>query len=120
VAGSVRKVLDLFAGFNIHLSCILFVIKEIKPADAARFEILRSKFKAEEKSGKILFETLVMTGEKQKALNVAVESRSTDLIAFQPHKHGIMFNLFARKITRKNLQATNIPLLAIPTFEEKN
>ena len=119
VAGSVRKILELFSGFNFHLTCIQFVIKEEKTEDKEKLEKLRKKFEAEEKSGNIAFRSLVVTGERQKAINQVVQKLSTDLIAFQPHKHGLLFNLFKRKITRKNLQATNIPLLALPEVEDR-
>ena len=52
--------------------------------------------------------------DKQTIINQVIESQSIDLIAFQPHKHSLFYNLFTRKITKKNLQATNVPLLALP------
>jgi nucleotide-binding universal stress UspA family protein len=118
VAGSVRKILELFSGFKSHLTCVQFVMNEEKPEDREKLEKLRKKFEKEENSGKIAFELLVVTGDKQKAINQVIGKQSTNLIAFQPHKHGLLYNLFTRKITRKNLQATNIPLLALPEFED--
>jgi len=52
--------------------------------------------------------------DKQTVINQVIESQSIDLIAFQPHKHGVFDTLFTHKITKKNFQATNVPLLALP------
>ena len=77
-------------------------------------EALRKTFQKEEKSGKITFRLVEVTDDKQTAINKVIEDQSIDLIAFQPHKHSFFYNLFTRKITKKDLQATNIPLLALP------
>jgi len=37
------------------------------------------------------------------------------LIAFQPHKRSLLYMMFTRNITKKNLFATNVPLLALPS-----
>jgi hypothetical protein len=77
-------------------------------------EKLRTLFEKEEKSGKIFFKIVEVQDDKQAAINHVIESLSIDLIAFQPHKHGLFYNLFTRKITKKDLQAANVPLLALP------
>jgi hypothetical protein len=77
-------------------------------------EKLRSVFEKEEKSGKISFSLVEVPTDKQSTINQLIENQSIDLIAFQPHKHGMFYNLFTRKITKKDFQATNVPLLALP------
>ena len=51
--------------------------------------------------------------DKQTVINQVIESQSIDLIAFQPHKHGVFDTLFTHKITKKNFQATKCSLTGI-------
>ncbi|HZX61663.1 MAG TPA: universal stress protein [Bacteroidales bacterium] len=111
---SVRKIFFLFSDFQFHLNCIHFLIKEDKSEENVKMEKLRELFEKEEKSGKISFEMVEVLTDKQTMINQVIESQSIDLIAFQPHKHGVFNTLFTRKITKKNFQATNVPLLALP------
>ena len=110
----VRKIFSIFSEFSFHLSCIHFLIKEDKSEENEKMERLRKTFEKEEKSGKISFKIVEVMDDKQTIINQVIESQSIDLIAFQPHKHSLFYNLFTRKITKKNLQATNVPLLALP------
>jgi nucleotide-binding universal stress UspA family protein len=110
----VRKIFSLFSDFQFHLTCIHFLIKEDKSEENEKMERLRKLFEKEEKSGKISFKIVEVLEDKQTVINQIIESQSIDLIAFQSHKHGLFFNLFTRKITKKNFQATNVPLLALP------
>lgn len=111
---SVNKIFSLFSEFPFQLSCIHFLMKDDKTGDNEKMEALRKTFQKEEKSGKITFRLVEVTDDKQTAINKVIEDQSIDLIAFQPHKHSFFYNLFTRKITKKDLQATNIPLLALP------
>ncbi|MCX6243992.1 MAG: universal stress protein [Bacteroidetes bacterium] len=119
VEGSIRKILELFAGFTFHISCVHFRTREEKKEEKEKRELLREKFETEVRSGKISFEMVAVKGEKQKAISEAAEKASTDLIAFQQHSHGLLYNLFTKEIKRKDLRATNIPLLALPDFAVK-
>jgi hypothetical protein len=111
---SVRKIFSLFTDFTFHLNCVHFLIKEDKSEENEKMEKLRSVFEKEEKSGKISFSLVEVPTDKQSTINQLIENQSIDLIAFQPHKHGMFYNLFTRKITKKDFQATNVPLLALP------
>jgi nucleotide-binding universal stress UspA family protein len=111
---SIHKIFSLFSEFQFHLSCIHFLIKEDKSEENEKMENLRKLFEKEEQSGKISFELVQVLDDKQTAINQVIESQSIDLIAFQPHKHATFYSLFTRKITKKNFQATNVPLLALP------
>jgi hypothetical protein len=110
----VRKIFSIFSDFPFHLSCIHFLIKEDESEENEKMERLRKTFEKEEKSGKISFKIVEVMDDKQTVINHVIESQSIDLIAFQPHKHSLFYNLFTSKITKKNLQATNVPLLALP------
>ena len=111
---SVNKIFSLFSEFPFQVQCIHFLIKEDRAIEDEKMERLRKVFEKEEKSGIISFKIVEVTDDKQTAINKVIEHQSIDLIAFQPHKHSIFYNLFTRKITKKDLQAANIPLLALP------
>jgi len=110
----ILKIFSLLNGFPIHLSCIHFRIKEDEKEVNEKMEKLRKVFEKEEKFGKISFEIVEVKDDKQAIINQVIENQSIDLVVFQPHKHNLFYNLFTRKITKKNLQATNMPLLALP------
>jgi hypothetical protein len=111
----IRKIFLLFDDFQFHLRVVHFLVKtDESEEENNKMEALRSIFEKEEKSGKIAFKIIKVKEDKQTAINQFIESQSIDLIAFQPHKHSVFYNLFTRKITKKNFQATNVPLLALP------
>ena len=110
----VKMIFVLLRDFTFHLTCIHFLIQEDKSEEIEKMEKFRKIFEKEEKSGIVSFKLIEVADDKQTAINKVIEDDSIDLIAFQPHKHGLLFNLFTRKITKKNLQATNVPLLALP------
>jgi hypothetical protein len=111
---SVRQIFSLFGEFPFHLTCIHFLINEDKSEENEKMEKLRKSFEKEEKSGKISFEMVEVQKDKQTVINQVIDSQAIDLIAFQPHKHAVFYTFFTRKITKKNFQATNVPLLALP------
>jgi nucleotide-binding universal stress UspA family protein len=113
----IRKLFSIFNEFTFHLSCIHFLIKEDIVEQNEHLITLRKTFQKEEKAGRISFRIVEVTDDKQTVINQFIDSESIDLIAFQPHKHSIFYALFSKKITRKNLVATNMPLLALPICE---
>ena len=111
---TINKLFSLFNAFDFQVQCVHFMIKEDKSIEKEKMDKLSKTFEKEEKSGKITFKLVEVKDDKQSAINKLIENQSIDMIAFQPHKHSIFYNLFTRKITKKDLQATNVPLLAIP------
>jgi nucleotide-binding universal stress UspA family protein len=111
---SVRRIFSLLSDFPFHLYCVHFLIKEDKSEENEKMEKLRKSFEKEEKSGKISFEMIEVQKDKQTVINEVINNQSIDLIAFRPHKHAVFYTFFTRKITKKNFQATNVPLLALP------
>lgn len=111
---SIRKIFSMFNDFDFHMYCIHFLIKEDLSEENKKMESLHKTFEKEEKSGKISFKIVEASEDKQTVINQVIESQSIDMIVFQPHKHSFFYNLFTRKLTKKNLQATNVPLLALP------
>jgi nucleotide-binding universal stress UspA family protein len=113
-AGSVRTVLEIFSAFSPTLYCVHFHKKTDKDDKMEKMNQLRSQFEKEEKSGLIRFEMKEIMEDTQQTINRFVTDFGIELIAFQPYRHGILYRMFSKKISKKNLFATNIPLLAVP------
>jgi hypothetical protein len=77
-------------------------------------KMLQMKFGKEEKTDRIKFEVVEVADDNQAAIDQFVAANQIDLIAFQPHKHNMLYMFFTKNITRKNLFATRIPLLSVP------
>jgi hypothetical protein len=104
----------IFHDYPIHVYCVHFLIKENQSEENKKMEKLQNLFIKEEKAGKISFKIVEVKEDKQTIINREIENQAIDLIAFQPHKHNLFYNLFTSKITKKNLQATSVPLLCLP------
>ncbi|HTX89507.1 MAG TPA: universal stress protein [Bacteroidales bacterium] len=111
---SVKVILDTFAGIPFHLYCVHFLLKGKTTDETEKMKALGDRFAEEQVKGQLSFELAEVTEDNQKAIDRFAAQHSVSLIAFQPYKHGFLYNLFTKNITKKNLFATNIPLLAIP------
>jgi nucleotide-binding universal stress UspA family protein len=110
----IERVHILFSSFPVKLFCVHFLInKEHKEEEEERFQALKNQFNNKEFKGKITFETIEIQEDNQKAIDSYIMEHNIELIAFQPHKRSIFYSLFTANITKKNLFATNIPLLAM-------
>ncbi len=116
---SIRKIIGYFSDFPIQIYCTHFIAKEKLSDEATKMEALKKIFKKEEKDGLVTFHLVETTEDNQTAINLFISENHIDLIAFQPHKHGFLYLLFTKKITKKNLFATNVPLFAIPVKEKQ-
>jgi nucleotide-binding universal stress UspA family protein len=111
----IERVLDLFDVIPVNLHCVHFLIpKKEKEEERKRFIALKDHFSSKEFKGKISFEMIEIDEDNQKAIDTYIKGHNIQLIAFQPHKRSIFYTLFTANITKKNLFATNIPLLAMP------
>jgi len=113
----IPKILELFNSYSIRLSVVHFLNKAKVKDEYNMMKGLQGKFAQEEKQNLIRFEMIEYDEDNQKAIDQYVTGNEIDLIAFQPHKRGLFYMIFTRNITKKNLFATNIPLLAIPACE---
>lgn len=113
----IERVLTLFYSFPVELFCVHFLIPGKYKEDKERFQALKNQFNNKEFKGKISFEMIEIQEDNQKAIDTYIREHNIELIAFQPHKRSIFYTLFTANITKKNLFATNIPLLAIPVKE---
>lgn len=113
-ANSIHKIIDIFKPYSAKLFCVHFLSKTKQSDEHDKMKLLRKMFEAEEKSGLISFEMREVEEDNQKTIDQFVKDFAIEVIVFQPYKHGIFYRFFTRNITKKNLFATNIPLLAIP------
>jgi len=111
-ASAIQKVLDLLEPFRSSLFVVHF--QTGKEGDNEKMEALKTHFSDLEQKRKIRFNLVGIADDNQKALDDFVAEHGIEIIAFQPHRRSIFYNLFTRNITKKNLFSTNIPLLAIP------
>jgi nucleotide-binding universal stress UspA family protein len=111
---SITTLLDMFRPFNSQVHAVHFC-QECKKEDAmAKMKVLESAFAKDIADGRIHFNLIEITGENQEAIDQFVKGKLINLIAFEPHKRSLVYMVFTKNITKKNLFATNMPLLAIP------
>ncbi len=113
-AATISELMDLFSVFSARIHVVHFITK-VKQSDAyVRMKVLQMKFGKEEKTNQICFEVIEVAEDNQTAVDQFVAANKIELIAFQPHKHSLLYMFFTKNITKKNLFATNVPLLAVP------
>ena len=109
------KLLSMFAHFNSTIHVVHFVGRGKQTDSFIRMKALQLKFGKEESQQKVRFNVIEVEDDNQKAIDHFIAEYHIDLIAFQPHKHSLLHMLFTRKINRKNLFDTNIPMIAMPS-----
>jgi len=109
---SIRKAIELLQPFLQRLFVVHFLTG--KGEEAERMENLRQSFASEEKKGLVQFLLQDPGEDNQKSLEAFISTNGIEVVAFQPKKHHLLYSLFTRNITKKELFSTNIPLLAIP------
>lgn len=114
---SVKTIMNTLKGIPYHIFCVHFLLKGKSTDETERMRSLGDHFAEEQVKGTLSFELVEVEDDNQKAINHFAQANSISLIAFQPYKHSVFYNLFTKNITKKNLFATNIPLLAIPVPE---
>jgi nucleotide-binding universal stress UspA family protein len=113
-AKMISRLLSLFDNLPGKLFCVHFLVSKKTPEEINRFKAIKEQVDKMTASRAIKFEMIGTDDDNQKAIDDYIKDHDIRLIAFQPHKHSIFYKLFTSNITRKNLFATNIPLLAIP------
>ncbi|HNY02618.1 MAG TPA: universal stress protein [Bacteroidales bacterium] len=110
----IRLLLNLFEPLRIMIRVVHFFHKTGENDAENRMKMLRDSFSGEEKEGRIAFDLVETTDDNQSAIGQFITQAEIRMIAFNPHRHGLLYMYFTRKITRKNLFATHIPLLSVP------
>lgn len=115
-AALIENLFKQFSEFKFQLNVVHFLVKQKQTDAYDRMKALQQKFGKEEKLQLIRFEVVEVGEDNQQSVDAYCQSAGIDLIAFQPHKRSLFYMIFTKKITKKNLFATNIPLLAIPAI----
>lgn len=111
---AIRSLRDLFAPFQSHIHVVHFMSRS-KSSDAyLKMKALELKMRNDPGFGAVTFEVAEVEEDNQKAIDLFVANNMIDVIGFQPQRRSLLSMLFTKKITRKNLFETNIPMVAIP------
>jgi hypothetical protein len=109
----IENIQALFGTIPVNLYCVHFLIHKNDDEEEKRFLALKQYFGKKDTGKKISFEMIGIEEDNQKAIDAYIKEHAINLIAFQPHKRSILYTLFTANITKKNLFATNVPLLAV-------
>jgi nucleotide-binding universal stress UspA family protein len=115
-ASTIEGLIDLFAAFSTKIHVVHFITKTKQHDAYDKMKGLQMKFGKEEKTNQISFEVIEVADDNQAAVDQFVAANKIDMIAFQPHRHNLLYMFFTKNITKKNLFATNIPLLSVPAI----
>jgi len=115
-AATISGLLDMFSVFSARIHVVHFISKATKKDAYVRMKALQMKFGKEEKANQVSFEVIEVADDNQAAVDQFVAANKIVMIAFQPHKHSLLYMFFTKNITKKNLFATNVPLLSVPAF----
>jgi nucleotide-binding universal stress UspA family protein len=111
---AIAGLIDLFSVFAARIHVVHFLTKAKQTDAYERMKSLQMKFGKEEKTNQVVFEVIEVAEDNQAAVDQFVAANKIEMIAFQPHKHTLLYMFFTKNITKKNLFATNIPLLSVP------
>jgi len=114
-AATITGLINLFSVFSARIYVVHFITKAKENDVYDRMKALQLKFGKEEKTNQVSFEVIEVSEDNQKAVDQFVAAKKIKMIAFQPHKHNLLYMFFTKNITKKNLFATNVPLLSVPT-----
>ena len=113
-AETISGLIDLFSIFSARIHVVHFITKGKQNDAFDRMKALQMKFGKEDKSNQLNFEVVEVEKDNQQAIDQYVAAHKIEMIAFQPHKHNLLYMFFTKNITKKNLFATNVPLLSVP------
>ena len=113
-AVTISGLINLFSVFSARIHVVHFITKAKENTAYDRMKALQVKFGKEEKTNEVSFEVIEVAEDNQKAVDQFVAANKIKMIAFQPHKHNLLYMFFTKNITKKNLFATNVPLLSVP------
>jgi nucleotide-binding universal stress UspA family protein len=111
---TITGLIELFEKFSARIHVVHFVTKTKQTDAYSRMKGIQMKFGKEEKTNQVSFEVIEVSDDNQSAVDQFVTAKKIEMIAFQPHKHSLLYMFFTKNITKKNLFATNVPLLSVP------
>jgi nucleotide-binding universal stress UspA family protein len=115
---AITKILELSMPFKSNIHCVHFLLDPKQKEQMGKMDQLKKKLADHPAAGNLTFEMISIKEEIQKAIDQFVHKNNINLIAFQPHKRSLFYGVFTKSITKKNLFATNIPLLAVPVYSK--
>lgn len=114
----IDQMTDLLSPFEVQIHCVHFLVHKQNPkAETIRFETLKNSFPVNEKSGNVSFEMVEAIDNNQLNIENYIKNNNITLLAYQPHKHSLLYTLFTGNITKKNFFQINIPIIALPLME---
>ena len=113
-AGVIEGLIALLSDYRAKIHVVHFITRIRQTDEYLRMRTLQMNFRDAEAKGLVRFEIVEVQEDNQAAIDRFVTDHQIDLIAFQPQKHNMLYMMFTRNITRKNLFATRVPLLSMP------
>ncbi len=117
-AATISGLMELFEVFSARIHVVHFITKAKQTDAYTRMKGLQMKFGKEEKTNQVNFSVIEVAEDNQAAVDQFVSANNIEMIAFQPHKHNLLYMFFTKNITKKNLFATNVPLLSVPAMKQ--
>jgi len=111
---ALNQIMELFKPFKSRIHCVHFLLKAKEKEQLERMEQLKKSLSGYPAANNVTFQVINVTDELQKSIDNYIKDNNINLIAFQPHKRSLFYGVFTKAVTKKNLFATNIPLLAVP------
>ena len=93
---AIPQILTLLKPFNSSLYVVHF--QTGKDGETQKMEALRKHFSDQEQKGVIRFDLVGVEDDNQKALDDYVAGNGIEIIAFQPHRRSVFYNLFTKNI----------------------
>jgi hypothetical protein len=115
-AQAIKTVNEIFKPFGSNLHCVHFLLKKKEKDEREKMEELKSSL-GEDLAGKISFDIVPAGADIQTSVDNYIKENNISLVAFQPHKKNLFYGIFNRTVTKKNLFATHVPLLAVPVLK---
>jgi nucleotide-binding universal stress UspA family protein len=116
---SCNKILELFKPFKSRIHCVHFLLKSNPEEKLEKMEQMKKSLSGHLLDTNVTFQVINVADEIQKSIDNFIKDNNINLIAFQPHKRSLFYGVFTKAITKKNLFATNIPLLAVPAIQKE-
>lgn len=111
---AIRTLRELFTPFRSHIFVVHFMSRSKSSDGYLKMKALEIRMRQEIEFESVTFQVVEVEEDNQKAIDMFVANNMIDVIGFQPQRRSLLSMLFTKKITRKNLFETNIPMVAIP------
>ncbi len=111
---SIQKIVSILKPYSFRLHIVHFSEKKKRKGQDVKMEALKNTLTKDKLLNDITFDVVEVKDDVHQALELFIQEKKATLIAFQPQKHKLFYNLFTKNLTKKDLFVTNVPLLAVP------